>query len=614
MRRRTVLKLAASLPAALVTPFSTERVYAQSAARHALAMYGRPKYGADFRHFDYVDPAAPKGGDVRLAAIGTFYTLNPFVLKGVPAAGIGDVFETLMAQSADEPFTEYGLVAANVEVPDDRSWVIYTLRPEARFHDGRPITVDDVIWTFETLKSKGHPFYRGYYARVVNTEALGEGRFKFTFAHGADRELPLIVGQLPVLSKAYWGARDFEATTLEPPLGSGPYRVESLDPGRSIAYRRVPDYWGARLPARVGRHNFDSIRYDYYRDTEVALEAFKGGQYDFREENVAKNWAVAYNTPAVQRRFIRKELIPNRLPAGMQGYVYNTRRPIFGDRLVRRALAYAFDFEWTNRTLLYGAYTRTKSYFANSELASRNLPGPEELAILAPFRGRIPEDVFTREYQPPATDGSANIRRNLLEALRLLRDGGWVVRKERLVNRRTGEPMQFEVLLGDPSFERVTLPFAKNLERLGITARVRTVDSGQYENRLENFDFDMVVGVWPESLSPGNEQTDYWTSARAGVRGSRNLAGIRDPVVDLLVDLVISAPDRPGLINRTRALDRLLLWGHYVIPHWYSPAFRVAYWDKFGRPRISPKYDLGFDTWWVDATKQRALPERVRRR
>jgi microcin C transport system substrate-binding protein len=570
-------------------------------------MYGDLKYVPGFTHFDYVNPDAPKGGKVRLAAIGTFDTLNPFVLKGVAAAGIGQLFDTLTVQSEDEPFAEYGLIAETIETSADRSWVTYTLRPEARFHDGSPITADDVIWTFETLKTKGHPFYRVYYAKVVKAEKLGPRTVKFSFGPGENRELPLIIGQMPVLSRAYWSARDFEKTTLEPPLGSGPYQVESIDPGRAVVYRRVKDYWGMNLPVRVGQNNFDRIRYDYYRDTTVALEAFKAGQYDFRQENVAKNWATAYTSAAVTQGLIKKEQIPNQIPTGMQGYVYNTRRSIFQDRRVRQALGYAFDFEWTNKTLFYGAYRRTKSYFSNSELASHGLPDPEELTILAPFRGQVPDEVFTTAYRPPTTDGRGDIRNNLLTALSLLKEAGWIVKDLHLVNARTGEPMQFEILLADPSFERITLPFTKNLERLGIVARVRTVDTAQYQSRLDNFDFDMTVGVWPESLSPGNEQVDNWTSVRANAPGSRNLAGIRDPVVDQLVALVIAAPDRPSLISRSHALDRVLLWGQYVIPHWHLQDFRIAYWDKFDRPRISPPYALGFDTWWVDAQKEARL-------
>jgi microcin C transport system substrate-binding protein len=493
-------------------------------------------------------------------------------------------------------------VAETVETPPDRSWVAFTLRREARFHDGRPMTVEDVIWTFDTLRTKGHPLYRSYYGAVASVEKTGPRTVRFTFKPGDNRELPVIVGQLPVLSKAYWGGRDFTKTTLEAPLGSGAYRVDALEPGRSITYRRVRDYWAAALPVNVGRDNFDTIRYDYYRDGTVALEAFKAGAYDFRPEDSAKNWARGYDVPAVRDGRIRKELIPNEVPTGMQGFVYNTRRPIFRDPRVRAALAAAFDFEWSNAHLFYGAYTRTRSYFSNSELASRGLPGEAERAVLAPFRARVPDEVFTREYRPPSTE-PGGLRPNLIGALGLLKQAGWVVRDMRLVNAETGEPLTFEVLIDDPNWERITLPFVKNLQRFGVAARVRTVDSAQYEYRLKQFDFDMTVAVFPQSLSPGNEQVDYWASVAADTPGSRNLAGVRDPVVDRLIEQLIAAPDRAALVARTRALDRVLLWGHYVIPHWHITAFRVAYWNRFGRPTTSPKYGLGFDTWWVDPRK-----------
>lgn len=569
---------------------------------HGLSIHGDLKYGPGFPHFAYVDPAAPRGGDVRLAATGTFDNLNPFILKGVPAAGIATTFDTLTVAAADEPASEYGLVAETIETPPDRAWVAFTIRAAARFHDGSPMTVEDVIWTFDTLRTKGHPLYRSYYGAVASVEKTGPRTVRFTFKPGDNRELPVIVGQLPVLSKVYWGGRDFTKTTLEAPLGSGAYRVDALEPGRSITYRRVRDYWAAALPVNVGRDNFDTIRYDYYRDGTVALEAFKAGAYDFRPEDSAKNWARGYDVPAVRDGRIRKELIPNEVPTGMQGFVYNTRRPIFRDPRVRAALATAFDFEWSNAHLFYGAYTRTRSYFSNSELASRGLPGEAERAVLAPFRARVPDEVFTREYRPPSTE-PGGLRPNLIGALGLLKQAGWVVRDMRLVNAETGEPLTFEVLIDDPNWERITLPFVKNLQRFGVAARVRTVDSAQYEYRLKQFDFDMTVAVFPQSLSPGNEQVDYWASVAADTPGSRNLAGVRDPVVDRLIEQLIAAPDRAALVARTRALDRVLLWGHYVIPHWHITAFRVAYWNRFGRPTTSPKYGLGFDTWWVDPRK-----------
>jgi len=605
----STLAVALSLAAAAV-PAAGPRPASPVTVSHGASMYGDLKYGPGFRHFDYVNPDAPKGGLVKLAAVGTFDTLNPFILKGVAAAGIGGLFESLTVASSDEPFSQYGLIAESVEMPADRAWVAYILNPAARFHDGTPITAADVVWSFETLRTKGHPFYRAYYAKVTSIEAVGPLKVRFAFGPGDNRELALIVGQLPVLSRAYWSRRAFEKTTLEPPIGSGPYRVESLEPGRSITYRRNPDYWGARLPVNAGRDNFDVIRYDYYRDSTVALEAFKAAAYDFREENTAKSWATGYDSPALRQGLILKEAIRHEVPTGMQGFVYNTRRPVFQDPRVRLALAHAFDFPWTNAHLFYGAYTRTQSYFSNSELAARGLPGPEELRVLEPFRGRVPDEVFSREYRAPSTDGSGFIRKGTMEALGLLAEAGWVVRDQRLVHARTGEPMRFEVLLHDATWERIALPFARNLERLGIEARVRTVDAAQYQYRMEHFDFDMVVAVFPQSLSPGNEQRDFWASDKAAVPGSQNLAGVRDPVVDGLIDLVVAAPDRPGLVARTRALDRVLLWGHYVIPHYHIQSFRVAYWDRFGRPAISPRYALGFDTWWIDPARAARLDAR----
>ena len=607
--RPLVLVAAAVLSVAAAIASAQPKGDAKVMSGHGFSMYGDLKYPAGFKHFAYVNPSAPKGGDVKLAAIGTFDNLNPYILRGVAAAGLPETFETLMVGSSDEPFSEYGLIAETMEMPSDRSWVAFTLRPEARFHDGSAITIEDVIWTFEILKTKGHPFYRSYYRHVVKAEKVGERKVRFTFDQGENRELPLIVGQLPVMSKTFWAKRDFDKTTLEPVLGSGAYKVDAVEPGRSIVYRRVKNHWGAKLPVNVGRDNFETLRFDYYRDTTVALEAFKAGQYDFRQENAAKNWATAYSGPAISQGLIRKEEIKHEIPTGMQAYAFNTRRPFFQDRRVREALGYAFDFEWTNKHLFYGAYTRTRSYFSNSELAARGVPTQDELKVLEPFRGKVPDEVFTKEYDPPKTDGSGNIRDQLRSAVALLTAAGWTVKNGKLVNAK-GEPFEFEILGNDPNFERIALPFAKNLERLGIQARVRTVDSAQYQNRLDGFDFDMTVVVWGQSLSPGNEQRDFWHSAVADTPGSRNYAGIKDPVVDKLIDVLIAAPDRAGLVARTRALDRVLLWGHYVVPHWHIQTFRVAYWDKFSRPATPPKYALGFDTWWVDPQKAADMERR----
>jgi len=612
MARHTthVLSKMAALAAGLLfafAPFATAAETAPAGPRHGLSMFGDLKYGPDFKHFDYVNPDAPKGGNVTRAAIGSFDNLNPYILKGIPAEGLGLTADTLLRSSDDEAFAEYGLIAESVEIAPDRDAVTFTLRTQARWHDKSPITVADVVFSFETLKEKGHPTFRVYYADVLTAEKVGTHKVRFRFRNGSNRELPLILGQMPILSKAYYTKVDFEKTTLDPPLGSGPYRIENVDPGRAISYARVADYWGADLPVNRGRFNIDRIRYDYYRDSVVAVEAFKAGEYDFRLENVSKNWATAYDFPALKSGRVKKVEIPHEIPTGMQSFAFNTRRAIFEDRRVRQALANAFDFEWTNRSLFYGAYTRTRSFFSNSELASRGLPSPAELKILKPYRGRIPEEVFTQTYTPPETKGGGNVRGNLRTAFRLLKEAGWVVRDKVLVNAATGEPFTFEIMLVSPSFERVVLPYVQNLKRLGITARVRTVDPSQYQNRLNTFDFDMVVAGFGQSLSPGNEQRGFWSSAAAETPGSRNLIGIRDPVVDELIASLINAPNRQSLIDRTRALDRVLLWGHYVVPHWYVRHFRVIYWDRFGRPENPPKYALGFNDWWIDPAKDARL-------
>lgn len=573
---------------------------AQAAPSEGLSLYGDLKYKPGFTHFDYTNPAAPKGGTMRYSAIGTFDTLNPYVVNGVPAAGIGLVFDTLMAASQDEPASEYGLVAESADLAPDKLSVLYTLRKEARFHDGTPMTPADVIWTFETLRQKGLPAYREYYGDVTKVAQEGERAVRFYFKSAKNRELPQILGEMPVLSKAYWAGKDFAKTTLTPPLGSGPYKIQSVDPGRSIVYSRVKDYWAADLPVNKGRYNVDTVRYDYYRDATIALEAFKAGQYDVRLENSSKDWATGYNSPALRAGLIKKVQIPNGMPSGMQGFGYNLRRPIFQDPRVREALAYAFDFEWSNKNLFYGAYQRTRSYFDNSELAATGVPKGEELKILEKFRGKIPDTVFTTEYDPPKYDGSGNIRDGLRKALKLLMAAGWTFKGEKLVNAKTGEPFEFEILLDNPQFERIVLPFADNLKRMGITARVRTVDTAQYQRRMDTFDYDMTIVVFPESLSPGNEQREFWGSQAADAQGSRNLLGIKSPIIDELIEGLIQAPDRAGLVAHTRALDRVLQYGYYVIPQFHLAAFRVAYWDKFRRPAVSPKYAVGFDTWWVD--------------
>ena len=579
----------------------------QAAPSEGMSLFGDLKYKPGFTHFDYTNPQAPKGGTMRYSAIGTFDTLNPFVINGVPADGISLIFDTLSASSEDEPASEYGLVAASIDLAPDRSSVLYTLRKEARFHDGTPMTPADVIWTFDTLRQQGLPSYREYYGDVTKVAQEGERGVRFYFKSAKNRELPQILGQMPVMSKAYWSGRDFAKTTLTPPLGSGPYTIQSLDPGRSITYARVKDYWGANLPVNKGRYNVDTIRYDYYRDATVALEAFKAGQYDVRLENSSKDWATGYASPALRDGLIKKEQIPNELPSGMQGFGYNLRRPIFQDPRVREALAYAFDFEWSNKNLFYGAYQRTRSYFDNSELAATGVPQGEELQILDKFRGQVPDQLFTTEYDPPKYDGTGNIRDGLRKALKLLMAAGWTFKDEKLVNAQTGQPFEFEILLDNPQFERIVLPFVDNLKRMGITARVRTVDTAQYERRMDTFDYDMTVVAFGESLSPGNEQREYWGSRAADEQGSRNVLGIKSKVVDALVEELIQSPDRPSLVAHTRALDRVLQYGYYVIPQFHLGAFRIAYWDKFRRPAISPKYAVGLDTWWVDPGLEKSV-------
>ncbi len=580
---------------------------------HAISMYGDLKYGPDFTHFDYADPNAPKGGTVKMSANGTYDSMNQFILKGVWAYGLGLIYDSLTERSLDEPFSEYGLLAESIEVPPDRSWALFTLRSGAQWHDGKPITPEDVVFTFQTIQTKGSPRYRNYYADIKQVEKIGERQVKFTFGGKDNRELPLIVGQMSILPKHYWEGKNFEETTLEPPLGSGPYKIEAHDPGRSITYRRIENYWGADLPLNKGRYNPDVIHYDYYKDRTVATEAQKGGEFDFDLQNNSKSWATAYDIPAVAEGRLIKELIPHENGTGMQGFWFNTRRSKFADPKVRHALAHAFDFAWTNTNLFYGQYARSTSYFSNTELASSRLPQGQELEILEAFRGQVPEEVFTAEYNPPTTDGSGNIRQNLRVAARMLKAAGWSVKEGKLTNDASGETMVIEFLINNsPSWERIVGPYIQNLERLGVEATIKIVDTSQYQNRIQEYDFDAIVSLRAQSLSPGNEQRYYWTSAAADESGTRNYAGIKDPVVDALVDQLINAPDRKTLVATTRALDRALLWGHYVVPHWHIRAHRVVYWNKFSKPDISPKYMpqpwLYFpDTWWVDAAKEEAL-------
>lgn len=584
-------------------------VPALAAPQHALTLYDEPpKYPADFKHFDYVNPDAPKGGTFRQSSFGGFDSLNPYINKGVPAEDISLIYDTLMAQSLDEPFTEYGLVAGKIEKAPDNSWVRFYLRPEARFHDGHPIQAEDVVFTFNTLIKQGAPLFRGYYADVADVIAEDPQRVLFTFKHKNNRELPLILGQLPVLPKHWWEGRDFTRGNLEVPLGSGPYRVAEVKPGRSVRYERVKDYWAKDLAVTRGFYNFDELTYDYYRDNTVALEALKAGQFDYWLEISAKNWATAYNVPPVRDgRLIREEL-PNGNPTGMQGFIYNLRRPLFQDIRVREALSLLLDYEWTNKQLFNGAYTRTTSYFENSEMAASGLPDAEQLKILEPLRGKIPEQVFTQAFANPVSDGSGMIRDQQRKAYKLLQEAGWKIVDDKMVDTQ-GKPVSIEFLLAQTEFERILLPFKRNLADLGIELNIRRVDVSQYINRLRSRDFDMIVGGFPQSNSPGNEQREFWSSSSADNPGSRNFMGLRDPAIDSLVESLINADSRQSLIAHTRALDRVLQWGYYVIPNWHIKTWRVAYWNPIGHPKVSPKYDIGIHTWWIKPEVTPALPQ-----
>jgi microcin C transport system substrate-binding protein len=513
-----------------------------------------------------------------------------------------------MEQSNDEPFSTYAKLAQTIEVPGDRSWVAFNINPKAHWSDGQPVTADDVVWTFNFLVSKGIPFYRAYYNDVTKAEATGTLRVKFTFKHAGNTELPLILGALPVLPKHYWemAGHNSAETTLDPPVGSGPYKVGQVKAGHSIEYVRDPNYWGAKLPINKGRWNFDRITYDYYKDGDVALEAFIGGQYDVREENNSRLWSTAYDAPPVKDGRITKAEIKNKQPQGMQAWAYNIRKPVFKDRAVREALAYAYDFEWENKQLAFGAYKRSRSYFSNSELESFGLPQGKELEILNTFKGRIPDEVFTTEYFPPKTDGTGNNRENLLKAVKILDAAGYKMHEDGVrVNEKTGQRLEFEILIYEPAFERWALPFIQNLQKIGVKVHLRSIDPSQYQNRLNNFDFDMIISSWGESNSPGNEQREFWGSDKANAPGSRNYVGIQDPVVDELIDMLVHARSREELVAYTHALDRVLQWGFYVIPQYHIDYWRIAWWKGIEKPSILSPLSPGIaDTWWHTPEKK----------
>lgn len=598
------------LPASLAT------AHAEEAHEHAISLVGTPKYPADFAHFDYVNPDAPKGGRVRMAAIGGFDSLNPVLYKGSAAAGLGLIYESLTSSSLDEESTAYGQIAEWISHPDDYSSVTFKLREGAKWHDGKPITVEDVIYSLQVNK-EANPQLGLYYKNVKSAEKTGEREVTFTFDTKNNRELPFIMGQLTILPKHWWTGNDAEGnqrdplkTTMEPPLGSGPYKIKKVVPGRSISFERVDDYWGKDLPLNKGQYNYDTIRFDYYRDPTVAFESFKAGNLDYHTESSAKNWATAYDFEAVKKGWVKKQEVPVSTAAPMQSFVFNVRRDKFADVRVRRAFNLAFDFEWSNKNLFFGQYSRVGSYFENTELAApKKLPEGRELEILEEVKGDVPPEVFTEVHENPTTDGKGGLRANLREAMKLLNEAGWKVKNRVLTNEKTGEPMKVEFLIVSPLFERVVQPYLRNLEKLGIKGTVRLVDSAQYTRRLQNFNYDIIVNSFAQSRSPGNEQRYYWGSEAADRQGSENLIGIKDPAIDKLIDKVIFAKDRKELIAATHALDRVLLWNDFVVPHWYSPVVRIAYWNRYAQPETLPELTPGFlQVWWYDKEKAAELP------
>ncbi|MEZ5774197.1 MAG: extracellular solute-binding protein [Hyphomicrobiaceae bacterium] len=581
--------------------------------RHGLSAFGDLKYPVDFAHFGYVNPQAPKGGlmvTMGTSGVLTFNSLNPFIAKGDAAAGSEELlFDSLMVRAFDEPDAVYGLLARSVEISDDGRAVTFHLRSEARFADQTPVTADDVCFSFEALKADGLPRIQGELQDVTACEIADPSTVTYRFKGDLVRDLPQRVALLPVLSRAYYATRKFGDSSLEPPLSSGPYAVGKVSPGTSISYLRRADYWAKDLPVNVGRYNFDEIRFEYYRDRTVGLQALTAGALDLREEFSSRDWATGYDVPAVKDGRIVRDVTPDRSPSGTQGFFFNTRRARFKDPRVREALDLAFDFEWTNKVLFYGAYKRTVSYFEGSPMKAEGLPTPGELALLEPYRDRLAPDVFGEAYLPPVTDGSGQNRANLRRAGRLLKEAGYVVKDGRLVDGASGEPFTLEFLLDEPSFERIVLPYIKSLQVLGIDAVIRTVDSSQYQQRLKSFDFDVLVQRYVMSLTPGPELRSFFGSRAARDFASYNLAGIEDPVVDALIEQVVGAGSRDALVDAARALDRVLRAGHYWVPQWYLDAHRLAWWDRFGRPEIAPPYDRGIlDTWWYDTGKAAKLP------
>jgi peptide/nickel transport system substrate-binding protein len=576
---------------------------ASSEPRHSIALHGEPRFADDFSAFPYVNPSAPKGGRLALGVIGSFENLNPLIVRGVPASGVREfVVESLMARSLDEPFTLYGLLAETIDVADDRKSVTFMLNPAAKFSDGEPVTQEDVIASFELLKTKGRPNHRTYFAKVPKAEKIGDRGIRFTFEDADDRELPLILGLMPVFEAHGMTPEQFDSSSMTPLVGSGPYTVSRVDAGRSITYKRDPGYWGKDLPVNRGRFNFDEIRFDYFRDASVMLEAFRSGTLDLRLEEDPGRWADAYNIPAVRDGRIVKAEFPIGLPAGMSALVFNTRREIFADPRVRQALITLFDFDWINRTLYNGLFKHTTSYFERSYLASTGRPADAyERRLLAPYPDAVRPEFLAGTYEFPTSDGGGNNRDNQKIAFRLLTDAGMVLKGNQLVNAKTEQPLTFEILANSSAQEALLLSYARSLAPLGIVARVRVVDSAQYQERLSSFDYDMIQNTWPSSLSPGNEQLFRWSAKTANAQGSFNFAGVKNPAADAMIDAMLAADTETNFISSVRALDRVLLSGDYVVPLFYTPRQWVAYWARLKHPDKTPLFGYAVDTWWVES-------------
>ncbi|MGO1772831.1 MAG: extracellular solute-binding protein [Halomonas sp.] len=584
---------------------------------HGLSLYDSPELPTDFRYFPHVNPQAPKGGTITHTAVGgSFDSTNPFIIRGTPATGISQIYDTLMASNPGEPFSLYGLLAEGVRLDPDRQWIEFDLRPEARFQDGEPVTAYDVVFSLNLLREEGNPFYASYYAGVEEAIALNEHQVRFTFNDSESRELPLIVAQLPILPRHYWEPREFTSPTLVAHPGSGPYRISEVDPGRRIVYQRDEDYWGKDLPVNVGRYNIGRIIYDYYRDRDIAWEAFKAGLTDFRIDARAATWAIGYNFPAYEEGLVKRLTVPDVNPSMMQAFVFNLRKEKFQDPRVRKALSLTFDFPWLNTNIFYDTYRRTESFFQNSEMEAIGLPSQQELALLEPYREELlashgSDRLFT---EPLPINEPTDLRERLRKALDLLREAGYQVDDGALVNQQTGQPLSLEVLLYDSGLERVVQPMLRNMARLGVQTSLRIVDINQYLNRQRNYDYDIVISHFPQSNNPGNEQRDFWTSAAAEAPQSRNRMALAHPAVDALVEELIRADGREQLETTAKALDRVLRWGFYVIPHYHSGETRIAVWDKFGYPELFPEYAMDMDAWWVDTDREAELQRRHRRR